>query len=297
MPVIDAGAPPDSDPADGSIQGVVTRILTTIADTTPAVRRALGTHRDAIASENPSGERQLAADTYTDRLLEERLLALEGVGAYASEEREGISRSGEGLSIAVDPLDGSGNLASNNGLGTIIGIYDGTLPARGADLVAAATVTYGPTTMLVTARNDTVSEYLVESGTPTLLRTDVTIPEEPDIFALGGREWEWDTEFQSFADAVRQEYKLRYTGAVIMDLNRILENGGVYAYPPVESYPNGKPRHQFEAAPVGYIVETAGGRASDGDGSVLSSSVTDIHARSPLCIGNAGLVDRYEETQ
>ncbi|WP_181687093.1 class 1 fructose-bisphosphatase [Halorhabdus salina] len=294
MPVIDAGAK-ETDPE--KTRTAVTRIFTTVAATTPAIRDALGSHRHAVDSENPSGETQLAADLFTDRVLGERLLALEGVGAYASEEREGVVGDGDGLSVAVDPLDGSGNLASNNGLGTIVGIYDAPLPAAGADLIAAAVVTFGPTTVMITARNHTVTEYLLEGGTPTVLRSDVTVPDEPTIFALGGREWEWDEDFQAFADAVRNEYKLRYTGAVIMDLPRILANGGIYAYPSVESYPNGKPRHQFEAVPVSYIVEAAGGASSDETGSLLDSSVENLHARSPLAIGNEPLVERFEDAR
>ena len=220
--------------------------------------------------------------------------SLEAVGAYASEEREGVIESGEGLAVAVDPLDGSGNLASNNGLGTVLGIYDGSLPAAGDELVAAATITYGPTTMMVTAYDGTVTEYLLDGGTATARRSDVTIPADPEIFALGGREWEWDEGFRTFAEAVRNEYKLRYTGAVIMDLNRILANGGVYAYPAVKSHPRGKPRHQFEAVPIGYIVESAGGASSDETGSLLDSSVDSLHARSPLCIGNESLVAQFE---
>jgi fructose-1,6-bisphosphatase I len=294
MPVIDAGATDTDADETGT---AVTRILTTVAASTPAIRDAIGSRRNAVDSENPSGETQLAADTFTDRVLGERLLALESVGAYASEEREGVIGDGDGLSVAVDPLDGSGNLASNNGLGTVVGIYDAPLPAAGADLLAAAVVTFGPTTVMITARNDTVTEYLLEGGTPTVLRSDVTVPDEPTIFALGGREWEWDADFQAFADAIRNEYKRRYTGAVIMDLPRILEHGGIYAYPSVESYPNGKPRHQFEAVPISYIVESAGGASSDETGSLLSSSVDELHARSPLAIGNESLVERFEDAR
>lgn len=296
MPVIDAGVP-GGDTDEDETESAVTDILTTIAATTPAIRDALGSRRHAVGSENPSGETQLAADTFTDRVLEERLLALEGVGSYASEERAGVVGDGDGLSVAVDPLDGSGNLASNNGVGTVVGIYDAELPASGAELIAAAVVTYGPTTVMITARNDTVTEYLLEDGVPTVLRSDVSVPDDPDIFALGGREWEWDDGFQNFAEEIRNEYKLRYTGAVIMDLPRILANGGIYAYPAVESHPNGKPRHQFEAVPVSYIIEAAGGASSDGAGSLLASSVEDLHARTPLAIGNESLVERFDASR
>lgn len=294
MPVIDAGAP-DGD--GDETESAVTEILTAIAATTPAIRDALGSRRHAVGTENPSGETQLAADTFTDQVLEERLLALEGVGAYASEEREDAVGDGDGLSVAADPLDGSGNLASNNGLGIIVGIYDAPLPAAGTDLVAAAIVTFGPTTVMITARDDTVTEYLLESGVPTVLRSDVSIPDEPNVFALGGREWEWDEGFQTFAEEMRDEYKLRYTGAVIMDVPRILANGGIYVYPAVESYPNGKPRHQFEAVPVSYIIEAAGGASSDETDSLLDSSVDTLHDRTPLAIGNESLVERFEASR
>ncbi|WP_135664687.1 class 1 fructose-bisphosphatase [Halorhabdus rudnickae] len=296
MPVIDAGAQDRDSGGDGAGRAV-TEILTTIAATTPAIRDALGSRRHAVGSVNPSGETQLAADTFTDEVLEERLLALGGVSAYASEEREHVVGDGDGLSVAVDPLDGSGNLASNNSLGIVLGIYDAPLPAAGGDLVAAAVVTFGPITVMITARNDTVTEYLLEGGVPTVLRSDVSIPDDPEIFALGGREWEWDKGFQQFANELRDEYKLRYTGAVIADLPRILTNGGIYAYPAVESYPNGKPRHQFEAVPISYIVEAAGGGSSDETGSLLRSSVDELHARTPLAIGNESLVERFEASR
>jgi len=293
MPVIDAGAPDEKSGGNGT-EDTVSDILTAVAASAPAVRDALGSRRHAVGSENPSGDTQLAADTFTDRVLGERLLALEGVGAYASEEREGVLGDGDGLSVAVDPLDGSGNLASNNGLGTVVGIYDAPLPAAGTDLIAAAIVTFGPTTVMITARNNTVTEYLLEGGAPTVLRSDVTIPDDPDIFSLGGREWEWDEQFRTFAAEMREEYKLRYTGAVIMDVPRILANGGVYVYPAVESHPTGKPRHQFEAVPISYIVESAGGASSDETGSLLESSVDELHARTPLAVGNELLVERFE---
>jgi fructose-1,6-bisphosphatase I len=77
-------------------------------------------------------------------------------------------------------------------------------------------------------------------------------------------------------------------------VNQVLTYGGVFAYPALESTPSGKLRHQFEGNPVGYVIESAGGRASDGERSVLDADPEGLHARTPVYMGNASLIDRLE---
>ena len=275
---------------------VVTRVMETVARTAPKVRRGLVGRRTYLDEENPSGESMLAADDHADDLLEDRLTGIDGVGAYASEEREGVVDAGEGLSVTCDPLDGSSNLKPNNTMGTIVGVYDAPLPAAGRELVAAAFVLYGPITTMVVARGGTPTEYLVdEDGTREELR-DVELPDEPTVYGFGGRVPDWRADFAAYVDEVERELKLRYGGAMIGDVNQVLTYGGVFAYPALESSPDGKLRLQFEGIPIGYIVEAAGGASSDGSQSLLEVESTELHQRTPVHVGNAELVDRLEAT-
>ncbi|MFD1634284.1 class 1 fructose-bisphosphatase [Haloplanus ruber] len=272
----------------------VATIRETVAATAPEIRAGLPGRREKSEAENPTGDRRLAADEYADDLLEDRLGGIDGVGEYASEERASVVDTGEGLSVAVDPLDGSSNLKPNNVMGTIVGVYDAPLPARGRDLIAAGYVLYGPLTTMVFAEDESATEYLIEDGTATTLREDVTLPADPTVYGFGGRVPDWPDDFVAYAESVENELKLRYGGAMIGDVNQVLTYGGVFAYPGLESAPEGKLRLQFEANPVGYVIRAAGGRTSDGDGSILDVDPDGLHDRTPTHLGNASLIERLE---
>ncbi|RNJ26855.1 class 1 fructose-bisphosphatase [Halosegnis longus] len=274
----------------------IAAVLDTVATTAPEIRDGLSGRRSYGDTENPSGERQLAADEYADGMLETRLLALDSVASYASEERESViaSDAGGDYHIACDPLDGSSNLKSNNTMGTIVGVYDEPLPAGGRSLVASAFVLFGPITTMVTAHEDTVTEYVIEDGDRRVVTEDLTIPDDPVVYGFGGRVPDWPDEFADYAADIEQELKLRYGGAMIGDVNQVLTYGGVFAYPALESAPDGKLRLLFEGNPIAYIVETAGGRSSDGSRSLLDVPAEEIHQRVPVHLGNAALVDRLE---
>lgn len=272
----------------------VAAIRAAVAGAAPEIRAGLPGRREKADAENPSGERRLAADEYADELLEARLGGVDGVGAYASEEREGVVDTGEGYAVAVDPLDGSSNLEPNNVMGTIVGVYDAPLPASGRDLVAAGYVLYGPITTMAFARDGSVTEYLIEDGEATVLNEDVTLPDDPTVYGFGGRVPDWPDDFAAYVDEIESELKLRYGGAMIGDVNQVLTYGGVFAYPALRSAPDGKLRLQFECNPVGYVIECAGGRSSDGSGSVLDIEPDGLHERTPVYLGNADLIDRLD---
>jgi fructose-1,6-bisphosphatase I len=269
-------------------------ILETVATTAPDIRDGLPERRTYADEENPSGERRLAADEYADELLCERLLALDAVGSYASEEREAVVEDDGPYHVACDPLDGSSNLKSNNAMGTIVGVYDESLPAPGTSLVASAYVLFGPITTMVVASEGAVTEYLVQDGDRTVLTEDLTLPDDPTVYGFGGRVPDWPDDFAGYAETIEQELKLRYGGAMIGDVNQVLTYGGVFAYPGLESAPDGKLRLQFEGNPIAHIVETAGGASSDGTRSLLEVEPTELHQRVPVHVGNASLVDRLE---
>jgi fructose-1,6-bisphosphatase I len=273
----------------------VENVFDAVAAVAPEIRGSLPSRRSYLDDENPSGEQMLAADAYADELLEDRLGGIDGVGAYASEEAELPTDTGSGLAVTCDPLDGSSNLVSNNAMGTIIGVYDGDLPADGDALVAAGYVLYGPITTMIVSR-ETVTEYLVEDDGERQALDEITLPDDPTVYGFGGRVPDWPDDFASYAESVESELKLRYGGAMVGDVNQVLTYGGVFAYPALDSHPDGKLRLQFEAIPMAHIVETAGGRSSDGARSLLDVSADDLHQRVPVHLGNTGLIDRLEDS-
>jgi fructose-1,6-bisphosphatase I len=272
-------------------------VFETVTATADDVCGALAERRAYESAENPSGDQQLAAEVYADELLEERLLAIDGVGSYASEEREAVIEAPEDgqYHVACDPLDGSSNLKSNNGMGTIVGVFDEPLPARGSALVAAGFVLYGPITTMLVARDGEVTEYLLADGTREVLTEDVALPEDPTVYGFGGRIPDWTDDFRAYVDDVEADrLKLRYGGAMVADVNQVITYGGIFGYPMLSDTPEGKLRLQFEGHPIAYVVETAGGASSDGTESLLATAPDRLHQRTPLFVGNDSLIDRLE---
>jgi fructose-1,6-bisphosphatase I len=275
----------------------VEAVFEAVAATASEVRSVLAKRRAYAEAENPSGDRQLRADVYADELLEERMLALDGVASYASEERQDVvTTDGGDWHVACDPLDGSSNLKSNNGMGTIVGIYDEPFPAPGSAMVAAGYVLYGPITTMITARGGTVTEYLLEDGEREVLDSDVHLPEDQVVYGFGGRVPDWTDSFRSYVDAVEADrLKLRYGGAMVADANQVVTYGGIFGYPMLEDRPEGKLRLQFEGHPIAYVVEGAGGASSNGERSLLDCDPEELHERTPLFVGNESLIDRLED--
>ena len=281
--------------------GPIEAVFDVVARTAADARNAFAQRRSYHDQENPSGDEQLAAELYADELLEERLLAVDGIASYASEEREDVATADAGAQpayhVTCDPLDGSSNLKSNNGMGAIVGIYDREIPAPGSSIVAAGYVLYGPITTMVTAADGTVSEYLIEDGTRDLLNGDIRLPDDPVVYGFGGRIPDWLPSFGEYVDGVEGErLKLRYGGAMVADVNQVLTYGGIFGYPMLADRPAGKLRLQFEGHPIAAIVSMAGGASSDGEQSLLDRTPSRLHERSPLFVGNESLIDDLEAT-
>ncbi|MFB6094523.1 MAG: class 1 fructose-bisphosphatase [Halanaeroarchaeum sp.] len=271
----------------------VDAVLDVLVETAPEIRAGLPGRRTRLAATNASGERQLAADVWADDLLLDRIGDLPGVGTYASEERGDPVDVGDGVLVAVDPLDGSSNLESNNPMGTIVGIYGDSLPTSGASLVAAAFVLYGPITTMIVARDGAVTESVIDDG-----RHDVgavSLPEDPTVYGMGGRRQHWPAAVEDYVATVSEELKLRYGGAMIADVSQVLSYGGLFGYPMLQDRPEGKLRALFEGAPVAAIVEAAGGASSDGEQSLLDVEIEAVHQRTPVFVGNREYVSRLED--
>jgi fructose-1,6-bisphosphatase I len=271
----------------------VDSILTEVIEATTEIRAGLAARREPVDTENPTGDTQTAADRWIDELFFERFGELDAVGEFVSEERAGVCDLGDGYSVAIDPLDGSSNLKSNNTVGTIVGIYDTPLPAQGRELVASAFVLYGPYTTMIVARDDTVETFVIQDGA-ALDTEPVSMPDTPEIYGVAGQTSEWDASLQSYVDELRVQYKLRYSGAMVADIEQLLTYGGFVAYPSLTSQPDGVLRLQFESNPIAHIVELAGGRSSDGHASILDHDPSSLHQSVPTYFGMPSLVDELE---
>ncbi|MFW6458952.1 MAG: class 1 fructose-bisphosphatase [Halodesulfurarchaeum sp.] len=271
-------------------------IVREVRDTAHYMSDNVANYADDTTRTNPSGEEQIGADIWSDSLFFDALCPLEGVGGYASEERRDVVDCGEGYTIAIDPLDGSSNLASNNSVGTIVGVYDAELPAPGRDLVAAMMVLYGPYTTMTVARenSDVVQQYLLRDGHSERWG-QFRVPEATTVVGLAGIPGSRSDAFNEFANELEGEMKLRYGGATVADLAQVLEYGGLFGYPRTDQYPDGKLRVHFEAAPLAYLVEAAGGGSTDGTQSIMDVEPDRIHARTPILLGNETLVARAEK--
>jgi fructose-1,6-bisphosphatase I len=116
------------------------------------------------------------------------------------------------------------------------------------------------------------------------------------VYGFGGRVPDWPADVQEYVREIEQELKLRYGGSMIGDVNQVVTYGGIFGYPSLQSRPSGKLRVQFEAAPVGYVIEAAGGRSSDGERSLLAVDPDGLHDRTPVYLGTPELIDRLEDT-
>jgi len=208
--------------------------------------------------------------------------------------------------LQFDPLDGSGNIDINASIGTIFSIHrrvtpDGTpgslkdLLQPGRDIVAAGYVIYGSSNMLVYSTGVGVDGFTYDPGVGEffLSHPHIKIPRRGRIYSINeGNYHRWDPRIQRWADWIktpadgRKAYRLRYIGAMVADLHRTLLRGGIFAYPHDVKNKRGKLRLLYEASPMAFLVEAAGGVASDGSRRILDIQPTRLHQRTPVFMGS-----------
>ena len=266
---------------------------------------------------NVQGENQRKLDLLADDVIIRLNDHTGRIGALVTEEQKEWVRIPKeykkGSYILVyDPLDGSSNIDTNISIGTIFGIYrvvDKNKRGRledclqpGRNLVAAGYILYGTSTMLVYSAGKGVHSFTLEPslGEFLLSQESMRFPEKPAYYSFNhasGRYW--TKEMNQYIDWLRNSYKHtlshRYIGSMVADFHRNPIHGGVFGYPAEEKKPNGKIRLLYEAAPLAFLAEQAGGYASDGNQSILDIVPTDIHQRVPVFVGNKNLVKKVEE--
>ncbi len=278
------------------------RLISLIADLTVLIRSRIPRELGLAGSLNVYGEKQLKIDVWSNSLLTRKLSKSGLVTQIASEEMEEVVKSKRGeYSVVLDPLDGSSNLKSNNLLGTIVGIYhDKQLPARGRDLLASMYFLYGPFQQLVLALHDGVRLFAAVgrgSGARSFMSDGELhrLPKPPTVYGVGGLRDKWTPRVRSFVETLeKRRLSLRYGGSFVGDYNQVLHKGGFFAYPELSDAAEGKYRLQFESNPVGFITEKAGGKTSNGRGSILDVEPLSISQRIPTYLGDSDLVDEFE---
>ncbi len=268
---------------------------------------------------NVQGESQQKLDVYADETFFRINDHTGRLCAMVSEEREEIitipERFKKGSYVLVfDPLDGSSNIDVNVSIGTIFGIYrcrdwdrrgrleDVLQPGR--QLVGAGYVLYGASTMLVYSTGQGVHGFTLnpELGEFLLSHENIRLPDPPAYFSLNSSYFhKWSPGVQRYLRWLQGEegdppnLSARYIGSLVADFHRNLLRGGVYCYPGEINRPSGKMRLLYEAAPLAFLIEQAGGYASDGRQPILDIMPEDIHQRTPLFIGNRALVEKAEQ--
>ncbi|WP_348226866.1 class 1 fructose-bisphosphatase [Trichocoleus desertorum] len=202
--------------------------------------------------------------------------------------------------LLYDPIDGSSNVDININVGSIFAIRqqegedDGTasdLLQNGRKQIAAGYVLYGPSTMLVYSMGTGVHAFTLDPslGEFILSNENIRIPDHGPVYSVNeGNFWQWEESIRDYIRYVHRHegYTARYSGALVGDIHRILFQGGVFLYPGTVKKPEGKLRLLYETAPLAFLIEQAGGRASAGTQDILDVVPDKLHARSPLIIGS-----------
>ncbi|MBI1833559.1 MAG: class 1 fructose-bisphosphatase [Candidatus Andersenbacteria bacterium] len=259
-------------------------------------------------SENASGDAVKKLDRIAHEAVVSTLHAGGCVGFMASEEeKEIIGGSSDGKYVVVfDPLDGSSNIDANVSVGTIFSIYKRKNEAenaneqvlrRGSEQIVAGYVIYGSSTMLVYTVGAGTHGFTLDPslGEFYLSHPHIQTPVDGTVYSINEvYEPHFSGAMKAFLSEIKEHgrYTGRYIGSLVADVHRNLLYGGIYIYP---DKPKAKLRLLYEGFPMGWIVEQAGGAASNGTQKILDMIPAELHQRTQLVIGSKNDVARYEE--
>ncbi len=268
-----------------------------------AIGDALGSTGDT----NVQGEIVQLLDTASSDIFVDVLKESGRVSVIGCEEIDKPVIAGEDdghlYMVLMDPLDGSSNIDVAVSIGSIFGIWERDLgqPVKedsllrpGNEQVAAVYVVYGSSTVMVVATANSVNGFTLEPGSSTfrLTHPDLRVPSECPYYSTN------EGNFNSLNEAtqkavinLRDSYSLRYVGSLVADFHRNLLKGGIFLYPGDVKRPEGRLRLMYEANPLGFVVEQAGGAATNGRQRILDVVPTQLHERTPLILGNSDVVD------
>jgi fructose-1,6-bisphosphatase I len=307
--------------ATGEFSWLLSGILLATRFIASQVRRAgLTGILGSLQRTNVQGETVQKLDELADQALLHCLGGGGNVAVMASEENEEPvvvprDRKNGRYVVVFDPLDGSSNIDVNVSTGTIFSVLardpdpDGSrdpladVLQPGTRQLAAGYVVYGPSTMLVFTTGRGVHGCTLDPsiGAYVITHENVTMPESGSLYSVN--EANADTFPEAYrrylarlrSGATGRAYSSRYVGSLVADFHRTLLKGGVFLYPPTRANPGGKLRLLYEANPIAFLAEQAGGRASSGRERILDVQPTSLHQRTPLLVGSRAEMDLLAE--
>ena len=269
---------------------------------------------------NIQGEDQQKLDVFANDAFINTLTNREIVCGIASEEEEDFitiqGRNGQNDNkyiVLIDPLDGSSNIDVNVSVGTIFSIFRRITPPGtpvsledflqpGHRQVAAGYIIYGTSTMIVYSTGHGVNGFTLNPalGTYYLSHPNLSFPKTGNIYSVNeGNYVHFPQGIKDYIKYCQEEeedrpYTSRYIGSLVSDVHRNMIKGGIYIYPSTAKDPNGKLRLLYECNPMAFLIEQAGGKATDGFRRILDIQPTTLHQRTPFIGGSASMVEKAE---
>ena len=307
--------------ATGELSGILYDIALAAKMIASKVRMAgLADILGSAGAENVQGEVQQKLDVVSNEIIVKAMDHTGRLCAMASEEEPGIIQIPEHFRcgkyvLLFDPLDGSSNIDVNVPVGTIFSVVRKITRGRHGELedmlqpgrrqVAAGYVIYGSSTMMVYTTGQGAHGFTLDPsiGEFLLSHPNIRIPENGRYLSVNDSyEQLWDDKVRAVMrqykglDGDRAALSTRYVGSLVADFHRNLLGGGIFAYPSNRKTPKGKLRLLYEANPLAFIVEQAGGAACDGTQRILDMEPTELHQRTPLYIGSKSEVELAQRT-
>lgn len=299
-----------------AIKSVIETIAQTGGDISDLLRRgALADILGNAGAENVQGEEQKKLDVIANDLLLKGLSENPQCAGVASEELDHATpthETGE-LLVLFDPLDGSSNIDINMAVGTIFSILpykrvgetacDDDFLQKGSDQLASGYLLYGTSTMLVLTLGKGVAMFSFDPALHqfVLIKDGVTVSPDTKEYAINASNYRyWLSPLQKYIDECNsdaRDFNMRWIAAMVGDVHRILIRGGLFTYPFDTKFPNkaGKLRLMYEANPMSFIIEQAGGASTDGVTRIMDIMPTSIHQRVPVVLGAKNEVERIRQ--
>lgn len=258
---------------------------------------------------NASGDMQEPLDVIAHDAFQAALLTAPVAYLVSEEKPDPILLNPDcSLTVAIDPLDGSSNIDSNMSIGSIFSIFelhpDQFLNIRpGEQQLAAGFLVYGPQTSLVLSCGDGTHIFTLERENSVFLQVgeNIVIPPGQREFAINTSNYRfWDESIRYFVDdcltgkdgPLNVDYNMRWNASLVAEAYRIMIRGGVFLYPSDTrpGYEKGRLRFLYEALPLAFLIEQAGGEASDGNQSIMDIELSSLHQQVPLIFGSKDIV-------
>lgn len=292
--------------ATGEFTQLMNSLVVAIKAISSAVRIAgLNNLMGLAGQENATGDDQKKLDVLSNDLVMNMLKSSFSCCTLISEEDEHAvtieaDRAGKYI-VTFDPLDGSSNIDCLVSIGTIWGIYkketDGSINdvlVPGRKMIAAGYALYGSATVIVNSFGDAPSMFMLDPNIGEFILTEAAMKIKPrgKIFSINeGYAKYWDEATKNYIKSKKDPesgspYGARYIGSMVADVHRTLVYGGIFGYPAHKKTPNGKLRYLYEAAPMAFILEKAGGMATTGHEDILDVTPKNIHYRVPIWLGS-----------